>query len=150
MPIYEFVCRRRHHFDRYLPVADYQTPQTCDCGAMGRRIISVPMLLIKGKDICYDSPIDGRPITSAAARREDLARNNCREYDPEMKKDYDRRIRRENEALESAVEKTVDMEIAKMPSRKRERLAAELQSGADADLARIAPKIKPVAVEISK
>lgn len=33
----------------------------------------------------YRSPIDGRPITSRSARREDLKRNNCVEYEPSMK-----------------------------------------------------------------
>jgi hypothetical protein len=33
----------------------------------------------------YRSPIDGRPITSRSARREDLKRNGCVEYEPSMK-----------------------------------------------------------------
>lgn len=32
----------------------------------------------------YRSPIDGQPITSRSARREDLKRNNCVEYEPSM------------------------------------------------------------------
>lgn len=32
----------------------------------------------------YTSPIDGRPITSRSARREDLKRNNCVEWEPSM------------------------------------------------------------------
>jgi len=32
----------------------------------------------------YRSPIDGRPITSRSARREDLKRNNCVEYEPSL------------------------------------------------------------------
>lgn len=33
----------------------------------------------------YRSPIDGRPITSRSARREDLIRNGCVEVDPPKK-----------------------------------------------------------------
>lgn len=33
----------------------------------------------------YESPITGLPIDGRAARREDLARNNCREVDPSEK-----------------------------------------------------------------
>lgn len=33
----------------------------------------------------YLSPIDGRPITSRSARREDLKRNGCVEYEPSLK-----------------------------------------------------------------
>lgn len=148
-PLYEFVCSSRHHFERYLPVADYRTPQNCDCGAPGRRIISVPMLLIRSKDICYDSPIDGRPITSMAARLDDLARSGCREYDPCMKQDYHRRIEREEKQLEAAIESTVDAEIAAMPSRKREHLASELQHGANVGVERITANAKPLKVEIN-
>ena len=33
----------------------------------------------------YRSPIDGRPITSRSARRDDLKRNGCVEYEPSLK-----------------------------------------------------------------
>lgn len=32
----------------------------------------------------YHSPIDGRLITSRSARRDDLKRNNCVEYEPSL------------------------------------------------------------------
>jgi hypothetical protein len=32
----------------------------------------------------YQSPIDGRPITTRHARREDMKRNDCVEYEPSM------------------------------------------------------------------
>lgn len=32
----------------------------------------------------YASPIDGRMITSRSERRDDLARNNCVEYEPSL------------------------------------------------------------------
>jgi len=32
----------------------------------------------------YQSPIDGRWITTRSERRDDLARNNCVEYEPSM------------------------------------------------------------------
>ena len=130
MPLYEYWCSDGHSFERVLPVAEYKTPQYCDCGLLGERIISAPTVFAS-KDICYDSPIDGRPITSMKARLDDLARNNCTEYDPEIKKDYARRIEREQLQLEKSVEATVEATIEKMPVRKREKLEAELRSGAD-------------------
>lgn len=96
----------------------------------GRRFIDLPMMAIVQPDICYDSPIDGRPITNKYARLEDLARNNCREYDPGQRQDYDRRVSQAEEDLEKAFERSIDMEIAKMPARKREKLQAELEGGA--------------------
>lgn len=136
MPTYEYHCKNGHHFERVLLVADYQTPQACDCGAAGRRIISLPRLVSAAPDVCYDSPIDGRPITSMAQRREDMLRNNCREYDPEMKKDAER-FRRESEAkLEAKIDQHIEATVSTMPARKRERLAAELSAGADATITR--------------
>jgi putative FmdB family regulatory protein len=130
MPTYVYECPRGHTFERILRVADHATPQRCDCGRSSQRIITAPTLFVK-QEIRYDSPIDGRAITSMKARRDDLARNNCQEYDPEMKKDYKRRIERQQAALEKSVESTVEATIEQMPARKRERLESELRAGAD-------------------
>lgn len=128
--LYEYECERGHVFERVLPLHRYAEPQTCDCGAASHKILSAVRGFVQ-KDICYDSPIDGRPITSMRARRDDLARNNCVEYDPEIKKDYHARVEREQAKLEASIEATVEQEIEKMPARKRERLDAELRGGAD-------------------
>lgn len=94
----------------------------------GKRVLEVP-LFFGVRDIHYDSPIDGRPITSMAARREDLARSGCVEYDPEMRKDANRRIQEADEKLDKSVDNLVEAEFARMPSAKKEKLAAELESG---------------------
>ena len=130
MPTYVYECPQEHRFERILRVADYLQPQKCECGRWGKRVITAPTVFAS-KDVCYDSPIDGRPITSMKARRDDLARNNCTEYDPEIKKDYARRIEREQLKLERSVESTVEATIEQMPVRKREQLETELRSGAD-------------------
>ena len=95
----------------------------------GKRFLPLPMAFIQ-PDICYDSPIDGRPITNKYARIEDLARNNCREYDPGQRQDYDRKVKEADERLERSFEQSIDREIALMPARKREKLQAELEGGA--------------------
>lgn len=140
--IYEWRCAKGHEFEVSLPVAEYQTPQTCRCGSPARRILSVPKLAYGKRDCTYDSPVDGRPITSWAARRNDLARNGCQEYDPEMKKDVDRRIARENAELERKVDATIESEIERMPVRKREKLDQELRGGANAQPIRGAAPFK--------
>jgi len=101
------------------------------------------------QDICYDSPIDGRPITSKQARQEDLARSGCVEYDPEMKTDYRRRIDAEEKALDATVDHFVDSQIANMPARKREKLDAEMKGGMDIETTRITPEVKPLKVEVN-
>ena len=118
MPTYEYSCKEGHIFERAIPVSDYQSKQTCDCGAEGRRIISIPRLVSVQRECNYDSPIDGRPITSRKQRLEDLARNNCREYDPGMRQDADRFRKQSDAALDRAVDKTVDAAIEAMPVKK--------------------------------
>ena len=135
---YEYRCRNGHEFERILPVADYKTPQRCHCGAEGRRILSLPRLLVK-PDVRYDSPVTGAPITSERARREDLARHNCIEYDPGMKQDAQRRVVEDERKLDKAVDATVEAEISRMPARKRERLEAELRGGSDVSVERLTP-----------
>lgn len=111
----------------------------------GKRFIETPMYFIQ-QDICYDSPIDGRPITSKQARLEDLARSGCREYDPGMRQDADRRVRESEEQLERTFERTIDEEISKMPARKKEKLQAELQGGLTAEPIR---QTAPLATQVT-
>lgn len=136
MPIYVYSCPCGEKFERYLAVADYDTLQKCECGLEARRVICAPMM-VSVKEIRYESPIDGKPVTSKQARQEDLARSGCIEYDPEMKTDYNRRIEREEKELENKMEQSVNAAIAQMPTKKRETLVSELQSGADIDTLRL-------------
>ena len=104
----------------------------------GRHMKKAPMIFVS-PDIHYKSPIDGRPITNKSARLDDLARNNCVEYDPEMKTDYKRRIAESEKKLDKSVDEQVEKTISQMPSRKRERLEGELRAGLDAEVVRTAP-----------
>lgn len=99
---------------------------------------TAPMAIVQ-KDICYDSPIDGTPITTKQKRADDLARSGCIEYDPEMKTDYERRKVESQEKLERDMRATVEREINTMPAAKLERLSNELSSGAEAQVVRQAP-----------
>ena len=104
----------------------------------GRHMKKAPMIFVS-PDIHYKSPIDGRSITNKSARLDDLARNNCVEYDPEMKTDYKRRIAESEKKLDKSVDEQVEKTISQMPSRKRERLEGELRAGLDAEVVRTAP-----------
>lgn len=128
MPCYLYRCVEGHQFDRYLPVERYREPQTCHCGAESNKIITAPMIFVQ-PDCHYTSPIDGREITSRQQRIDDLARHNCMEYDPEMKKDAQRRSAEADAAIEKSFDETIEREIHTMPVRKREALISELDSG---------------------
>lgn len=146
-PIYEYACLGGHDFERYLPVAQYQDAQYCECGELGVRRISLPMIFVK-PDICYDSPITGEPITSMAKRLDDLAKHNCEPYDPDIKQHIAEKNKREEIALEKAVDETIDREIATMPARKREKLEAELHGGMTVEPIRQTAPYKPITTEI--
>ncbi len=130
MPTYAYRCACGASFERILRVADYDQPQTCECGSLSVRQLCRPMLVIPS-DVHFRSPVDGREITSKAAWREDMARNNCMEYDPEMKTDYLRGQQENAKRLETSVDFAFDATIDAMPSRKKELLEQELRSGAD-------------------
>lgn len=104
----------------------------------GRHLKRAPMVFVK-QDIHYQSPVDGRVISSKFARQDDLARNNCIEYDPEMKKDYANRIADSEKKLDKAVDDHVERTVAQMPSRKREKLFSEVSAGMDAQIVRTSP-----------
>ena len=135
MPTYSFSCACGTTFDRHLAYQDYDTPQICECGAKAERQICAPMLKIS-PDVCYESPIDGKPVTSMAKRREDLARSDCIPYDPEMKTDYRKRIERGERDLDRRVDETVEAAIEQMPARKKEALESEIRSGVTAEIVR--------------
>ena len=129
MPIYEYVCPEGHVSRRYLTLSQFavsdRTAQ-CACERMGQLRITAPLMVKACADVRYDSPIDGRPITSWQARQEDLKRNNCVEYDPEQKTDYHNRLKESESSLEKSVEATVEEAIEKMPTAQRGRLHSEL------------------------
>lgn len=135
MPTYAYECEQGHEFDRYLPLHQWNKPQVCDCGKAATKVLTATYGYVQG-DVCYDSPIDGKAITSRRQRKEDMARNGCMEYDPEMKKDAARRRRQADESLDRSVDATVEESFEKMDGKKRERLANELAAGAVADVVR--------------
>lgn len=134
MPMYSYRCECGTKFDRYLAVADYRQPQTCECGRTAERVICAPF--VQAEIPSYQSPIDGRTISSRSQRREDLARSGCVEYEPSMKEAAERRKVSEDAALDKKVDQIVEQEIYAMPTKKREKLAAELDGGMDVQVTR--------------
>lgn len=136
MPVYQYKCDCGNQFDRFMKASDWRSKFPCSCGSIADQIILTAPMSIISPDVCYDSPIDGRPITSMNARREDLARSGCVPYDPDIKQHNEERKKREDAALESAIDETVEREIETMPQKKREKLEAELEHGVDIDFIR--------------
>jgi len=136
MPTYVFHCPRGHQFELFRNIRDFAREAPCECGETGKLVVQRTIGYVQG-ECRYDSPIDGRPITSWAQRKDDLARAGCQEYDPEMRKDADRARRLSDERLERSMSETVEREIEKMPAVKRERLHNELASGLSPEVERL-------------
>lgn len=133
MPLYDYKCSE-HEFTRFLPLARYREAQVCDCGKPAERVIKPTM--VAGDIAPYTSPVDGRVINSRSARREDLLRSGCVEYDPGIGAAGDRERARSSDRLDAAVEDTIEGELARMPARKRELLEQEMRAGVSPELVR--------------
>lgn len=129
MPLYEYECQKGHKFNRFLKLAEYNDPQTCECGCNAKRLISAPMIAPMFED--YQSPIDGSPITSKKKRNEDLARNGCVPYEEGMRQEADRKVKNDELKLEKEVDRTMDATIESFTPRQRELLDQEMKGGAD-------------------
>ena len=127
MPTYPYRCANKHETVKFFRVKDYEEAVDCDkCDLAAVRIFTAPVMVKAAQDVRYTSPVDDRPITTHAARREDMKRHDCIEYDPEMRKDAARKHRERSEAFERGVEETVAQEIAKMPAKKKAKLVQEV------------------------
>ena len=143
MPTYSYKCADGHTTLMMVPVALYQPTVPCEtCAELAERVFTAPILVKVAQDVHYTSPITGEPVQSHAGRREDMAKHGCVEYDPEMKKDVDRRREESQRQLEDSIEKTVYEEIAKMPNAKRAKLASEvLDQGLTPEPVRLTPEM---------
>ena len=137
MPIYEYACPNGHIFSQFCRVADHSPLTVCDCGETAQQIIGAPSALKVPEECRYDSPIDGTPITTYAARANDLARSGCRPYDPGMRQDHERRLAENEKALDQSIHESVERSVAKMNTKQRGQLWNEMtRAGVDANVQR--------------
>lgn len=127
MPTYLYRCGNRHEITKFFRVKEYVEAVDCEqCDLAAVRVFTPLAVAVVKPDLCYDSPVDGTPITSWAARREDLKRNGCIEYDPEMKKDAARRKRERQDAFEKNIETTAKEAMGRLSPTKRAQLKQEI------------------------
>lgn len=128
MPLYELTCDNGHKFDRFIKLANLDEPQTCECNAQARRVISACMFSIDATNFpAYQSPTTGRYITSKTQRREDMAASDCVDYEPSLVAEQQKRIEREDAEIDRKVDEHVEKTIYEMPIEKKERLVAEVE-----------------------
>lgn len=120
MPTYTFRCSDCGRTeDVVTKIAFRDNPRFCGCGCLLTRVLSAPALRLFH---AYQSPIDNHWIDSPEARRDDLKRNGCIEWEPGIAQDMPS-IRQSNAdrdwaPVEAAIDSTVrDMVAAgKIPS----------------------------------
>lgn len=136
MPLHDWECSAGHRDTRFVKIEHLDQFQECACGLpMHIVYLKPPAGLV---DIpAYQSPIDGRAISSRRQRKEDLLRNGCREWDPGFIQDTERTKQEADHSLERSVEATVEEFIEKLPVRKKELLDSELRAGADVSINRL-------------
>lgn len=126
MPLFEYRCANKHETLKVLRVKDYEEAVDCEqCDLAAVRVFTPPMVKV-AVDVCYDSPIDGRPITTHMARNEDLKRNGCIPYDPEMHKDAARKKEEADRDLDRGIDETVAKEVHRLSSAKKQQLVKEV------------------------
>ena len=125
-----------------MSLSAYVPEVQCDCGMRATRIITAPIIVTATPLVCYDSPIDGSPVTSMAARRNDLAKHDCVPYDPELKKDQVRHQQENDVALDKSVDESVERSWEKMSTTARGKVASEIiDQGTTVNVERTAPKV---------
>lgn len=129
MPTYVYHCGHGHYETKYIPLSAHSPISVCACGAVSQQVITAPVLVAAQPECRYDSPIDGTPITSWAARRNDLAKHGCRPYDEGMKQDYLRMQDEKQKDLDASIEQSVERSIEKMSTAERGKLWNEVTRG---------------------
>lgn len=118
-----------------------ECPVCASCGSTDVQKVwfRAPSGIVKANYPAYHCPITGKVIDGRKAHEENLARHNCRVAEAGEKEAAERFRKANDEALDRAIEGTVEREIALMPESKRERLENELKAGADCAVARNSP-----------
>jgi putative FmdB family regulatory protein len=150
MPTYEYKCECGTRFERFLPLAQYAEPQICECGARAEKIFT--SVRVMGDLPPYISPVTGREIRGRREREEDLKRSGCRPYEAGERQAAARKRAEIEKAFDARVEETVEREFEALPSRKKEKLAAEIEGGMTCEVTRVTPvrATKPIVQEIVK
>ena len=135
MPMYEFKCACGKAVDKFLRLAEYDNPQTCECGQTMVRQLSAPA--VRGDFQPYNCPITGKLIDGRAAHRENLARHGCRVLESGETEQARRAAADADSKLDKMVEETAESFVSNLSSRKAEQLTAEIQGGITAEIARL-------------
>ena len=136
MPMYSYRCGACGAAqDVFKAIKDLDLAEPCArCNTAMTRQICAPA--VRGDYPGYSCPITGDWIEGRRAHQENLKKHGCRVYEPGETEQTQARMAFEEKQLEASIESTVEEFIEKLPARKREQLAVELENGADVGVVR--------------
>ena len=136
MPVYVYKCTEcAKKFDRFLKLAQFDEPQSCECGGKAERQIVAPF--ISPDYAPYDCPITGKRIEGRKEHEANLAAHGCRVLEPGETQEAQRRAAADEATFDKNLDNTVEELVASLPPRKLEQLASEVQHGVTAEVARL-------------
>lgn len=140
MPLHDYQCTHCGAIEsHFVKVADldkkFYHANSNHVSIMRIVYLRPPMMAV---DIpAYQSPVDGKVISSRRQRKEDLKRNGCVEWEPGFNEETARNRAAAEQAEERALDATVEEFIEKLPVKKKEQLDSELRAGAGVSLNRL-------------
>ena len=113
MPVYEYLCGSGHVFERILPTSAYKSPQTCDCGLVGEKVIlHAPRVF--GDISGYESPATGKWVEGRRARAADFQASGCRPYEQGEREEMIKRQEENEQQLDRVVDAVVESTLAEI------------------------------------
>jgi putative FmdB family regulatory protein len=136
MPLYIYRCETcLCQVQQLRGIAQRDEPNPCPaCSKPMSRRITAPVVHTDYPG--YSCPISGKWIEGKRAHQENLAEHGCRVLEVGETKQLQERKAAEEAKFDRELDTTVGKLVAAMPAQKRERLAAEMQSGLDMQVSR--------------
>lgn len=136
MPLYLYNCATCNCKREVVrPIAQIDDPVDClrCAGGMTRRICAPA---VRGDYAGYDCPVTGKRVEGRRAHEENLKRQGCRVFEPGEREAAQRAKTASDAALENLLANTAAELYAGLPSASKEKLAAEIDNGAEASIIR--------------
>lgn len=136
MPMYAYRCGKCGTSQDVLKsIRDLDVVEPCErCETHMERVLCAPA--VRGDYPGYNCPITGDWIEGKRAHEENLKKHGCRVYEPGELREHQSQRAADDAAFEASIEATVEEFVEKLPARKREQLAVELENGADIGVVR--------------
>jgi putative FmdB family regulatory protein len=127
MPTYTYRCNKcDEDTEKFNKMANMHDSPICECGGETKKIMNVCNIGAFSTQVHnnYESPIDGKVITSERQRQYDMESNGCRPWEgiKQEKKQVAKQKKINNDKLDKAVNKNLEKQIAQMPTEKKKRL----------------------------